>query len=176
MPVQTLLILALLSLVTACGVTDLARRRIPNRFLLLGWCVALPLQVAAGLPAGPLAALGGAATGLLLFLPLYMLRGMAAGDVKLMATVGAFVGPASALHIGLLAWAVGGAMALLVVIVRGQLRPVLANLRELLRPLLLRAAGVPLAPVPLSRPSVGSIPYGLAIAAAVIGFVWTRHG
>ena len=33
-----------------------------------------------------------ALAGLLLFLPFYMLRGMAAGDVKLMAMIGAFVG------------------------------------------------------------------------------------
>lgn len=176
MPVQTLLDLALLLLVGAASLTDLARRRIPNRLLLLGWCVALPLQAAAGLPAGPLLALAGAGCALLLFLPLYLLRGMAAGDVKLMATVGAFVGPDAAFQIALWAWLAGGAMALALVIARGQLRAVLGNLRELLLPVLLRARGVPLAPVAPARPSVGAIPYGVAIALAAAGFVWARHG
>lgn len=174
MPVQPLLDLAMVLLVTAAAVTDLARRRIPNRLLLLGWCAALPLQLAAGVPSGPLAALAGAGCALLLFLPLYLLRGMAAGDVKLMATVGAFVGPAAAFKIALLAWCIGGAMALLLVLARGQGRALLANLHALLRPVLLRAVGVPLAPVPLRRAPVGSIPYGVAIALAAIGFLCTR--
>ncbi len=38
-------------------------------------------------------ALAGLGLGLLIMLPLYMLRALGAGDVKLMAMVGAFLGP-----------------------------------------------------------------------------------
>ena len=38
----------------------------------------------------------GFATGLVLFLPFYALRGMGAGDVKLMAACGLFLGPVAA--------------------------------------------------------------------------------
>jgi prepilin peptidase CpaA len=172
MPVHTCLELSLLVLVVASAVHDLATRRIPNLLLLLAWLLALPLQVAAG-NAGD--CLLGALTGLLLFLPLYLLRGMAAGDVKLMATVGAFADPGVAFEIAILAWCTGGVMALVLVVARGRLRAAWANLRDLLRPLLLRAAGVPLVPVPLARASVGAMPYGVAIAVATLGVLWARH-
>lgn len=173
MPLQTVIELALLALVAAAGVFDLLSRRIPNRLLLLAWAAALPLQAGLGGPA-LLGALGGAAVGLLLFLPLYLLRGMAAGDVKLLATVGAFAGPGATFQIGVLAWCVGGVMALAIIVGRGRVRAALANLRELLLPLWLRVAGLP-APATLSRPSVGDMPYGLAIALATVAVVWARH-
>lgn len=173
MPVQTLLDLALLALVTAAAMRDLLSRKIPNRLLLLGLAVALPLQAALG-AAALLDGVAGAACGLLLFLPLYLLRGMAAGDVKLLATVGAFAGPAATCRIAVLAWCAGGLMALAVVVARGQGRVVLAKLRALLHPLLLRLAGLALAPA-APRPSAGGLPYGLAIALATIGVLGARH-
>lgn len=172
MPVQVLLDVSLLAVVTLAAIYDLARRRIPNRLLLVAWAVLLPLRMAGGEVAD---ALAGAACGLLLFLPLYLLRGMAAGDVKLLATVGAFTGAAVAFQIGILSWCVGGVMALLMIIVRGQVRAVLANLRDLLRPLLMRLVGIPAVSVPMSRPSVGNMPFGLAIAVATIAFLWGRY-
>ncbi|MGZ5199226.1 MAG: A24 family peptidase [Telluria sp.] len=174
MPIQTTLDMSLLVLVTLAGVHDLLSRRIPNHLLLVALAAALPLQAAAGAP-GLLDGLAGAACGLLLFLPLYLLRGMAAGDVKLLATVGAFAGPAAVFQIGITAWCIGGVMALAMIICRGQVRTVLANLRDLLRPLLMRLAGLPAVPLALARPSVGSMPYGLAIALATIVYVWGRH-
>jgi prepilin peptidase CpaA len=172
MPVHTCLELFLLVLVVASAVHDLATRRIPNVLLLLAWLVALPLQVAAG---NVVDSLLGALTGLLLFLPLYLLRGMAAGDVKLMATVGAFADPAVTFEIAILTWCVGGVMALVMLVALGRMKAAWANIRDLLYPLLLRMAGVPAAPVPLTRPSVGSMPYGLAIAVATLGVLWTSH-
>jgi hypothetical protein len=47
---------------------------------------------------------------------LYLLRGMAAGDVKLMAMVGAFAGPLPALQIGRAGGAGGGVIALLMLL------------------------------------------------------------
>ncbi|TFW31664.1 prepilin peptidase, partial [Massilia horti] len=126
----------------------------------------------------PLAALGasllGALAGLLMFLPLYALGGTAAGDVKLMATVGAFVGAAGAFEISVLSWCAGGVMGLAIVLVKGRLRPALANVLALLRPLWQRARGIPAVPEPLPAPSVGTMPYGLAIAVATL-FALVRH-
>lgn len=170
MPVHSCLELTMLVLVVAAAVTDLATRRIPNLMLLAALLVALPLKAAAGeLADGAL----GWLTGLLLFLPLYLLRGMAAGDVKLMATVGAFAGPAATIQIGVLAWCWGGLMALVLVAARGRLAAAWANLRTLAYGWLLRAAGVPAVPEP--GPSVGSIPYGVAIALATLTVAWSNH-
>jgi prepilin peptidase CpaA len=55
--------------------------------------------------------LAGLATGLGLFLVLYVFAGIGAGDVKLMGAVGAIVGPYGALLSGALAILVGGAYA-----------------------------------------------------------------
>lgn len=177
MPVQPWLDLSLLLLVVSAAVSDLATRRIPNRLLLAGLMWALGLQLLARAPgAALLAGLAGAATGLLVFLPLYLLRGMAAGDVKLMATVGAFAGPFDALQIAVLAWCVGGVMGLLIIVSKGRLRAAASNVADLLRPLLMRVAGMPAAAEPMRHASVGSMPYGLAIAVGALLMLAARHG
>lgn len=172
--------LALLALVVLAAATDLARRRIPNRLLLAGLLAAAALHLAGAAPAGALlAGLGGAATGLLLFLPLYCARGMAAGDVKLLAAVGAFTGPYAVLQIALFTVCAGGLMALAVVVARGRLRALLVNVGCLLRPWLMRLAGMPALAEPMPAPSVGSIPYGVAIAlgtALFVGRHWIAPG
>jgi prepilin peptidase CpaA len=177
MTVQPYLDVSLLLLVVIAAVNDLASRRIPNRLLLVGWLCALPLHLMSAAPSGALAsALGGAVAGFMIFLPLYLLRGMAAGDVKLMASVGLFVGPLSAFHIAILSWCAGGIMALLIIVFKGRLRAAFANIRDLLRPLLLRTAGLPVVTQPMRQPSVGSMPYGLAIAVGTIVWLTSRAG
>jgi prepilin peptidase CpaA len=176
MPVQPYLELSLLLLVTAAAINDLVSRRIPNRLLLVGWLLALPLHALSAAPATALlSSLGGAFVGLVLFLPLYLLRATAAGDVKLMATVGAFADPAAAFETAILTWCVGGLMALVLLLARGRLAVAFANLRELLRPLLWRLAGAPAMPVALPGPSVGDMPYGLAIGVATLAVHWSRY-
>lgn len=155
----------LLLLVVAAAINDLSNRRIPNLLLLGGLAGALVLHAVSPAPgAALLASLGGLLTGLLVFIPFYLLRGMAAGDVKMMATVGAFTGPALALDIAVVAWCAGGVMALAIIVCRGRVRQTLANLRNILRPALLRLPAAPMTP----QASAGSMPYGLAIAASTI--------
>lgn len=168
----------LLLMVTAAALKDLESRRIPNRLLAAGLAGALVLHLLSPQPvAGLLAWLGGAAAGLAMFLPFYLVRGMAAGDVKMMAVVGAFAGPGDALRIAVLAWCAGGVMALAVLVFKGRLRMALANLWAILRPTLLR---LPRAPLPAigsagGRPSAGAIPYGVAIAAGTIALLVRRY-
>ena len=177
MPGQTILEVVLLALVTAAAVVDLARRRIPNMLLLTGWGAALPLHLLAP-EAGTalLGALTGALCGLLVFLPLYLLRGMAAGDVKLMATVGLFVGPYDALQVAVITCCVGGVMALAIILGKGRVRHAFANVGGMLRPLWMRARGIPAAAEPMRHASVGNMPYGLAIAVATMVLLYMRHG
>ena len=74
-------------------------------------------------------------TGLLVFLPLYMLRGMAAGDVKLMATVGLpSCRAGEAFEVAVMTVCAGGVMALVVVVWNRRLRDAGANVLSLLRP------------------------------------------
>jgi prepilin peptidase CpaA len=165
MPIESYREAAVFLLVCSAAVNDLATRRIPNRLLLVGLACAFAVSLAAPAPGSALlAALGGLATGLAMLLPFYLLRGMAAGDVKLRAVVGAFVGLDDVLCIVVLTWCVGGAMALGVVVLRGRVRLAAGNLGRMLLGLgVARAGGQSL---PLQ--SAGSIPYGVAIAAGTI--------
>jgi prepilin peptidase CpaA len=166
----------LLLLVTAAAIKDLESRRIPNSLLLAGVLGALLLHLLSPQPVTALlSALGGCATGLALLLPFYLLRGMAAGDVKMMAAVGVFTGAGDALRIAILAWCAGGVMVLVVLIVRGRVRLALANLWAMLLPILLRLQRLP-SPDNSGRPSAGSIPYGVAIAAGTIVHLVGRYG
>ncbi len=167
----------MLCFVAAAAATDLAARKIPNRLVLAGLGAALALRLWPGAGLDPLDWLGGALTGFLLFLPLYLLRGMAAGDVKLMAMVGAFCGPALALRIGGASCLIGGVMGLCIVLYRGRFLLAVANIRMLLSLWMLRAAGAPLA-APRLAPgaSVGGMPYGVAIALGTLLLLWRRHG
>ena len=167
--------LLLLVFVTAAAVSDLVRRKIPNRLVLAGIAVALMLHLWLSPQRLPLDWLGGMATGFLLFLPLYALRGMAAGDVKLIAMVGAFAGPWPVLQICFATFVLGGLMAVLMITYQGKWRACLGNLRQLLWPMIARMAGIPLAPAALgSAASVGNMPYGLAIALGCLA-VQGRH-
>jgi len=86
---------SLLLLLCAAAWHDLRSRRIPNALVYPGTAAGFLLnsllsQGMGGL--GALDSLAGLGAGLLLLLPLYLLRAMGAGDVKLMAMAGAFLG------------------------------------------------------------------------------------
>ncbi|MES2151432.1 MAG: prepilin peptidase [Pseudomonadota bacterium] len=173
---QTALKVCLVVLLLAAGGLDLAVRKIPNRLLLAGLLCAALLHLASATPGSQLASGAlGFGVGLLVFLPLYSLRGMAAGDVKLMATVGAFTGPGQAFEIALATFCIGGLMALGLVLARRRTRAAVANLGALLRPLIWRMLGMPLTGEP-PGPSVGSMPYGVAIALGTWLMLCLRHG
>lgn len=174
MPTEQYREVALLLLVSIAAVNDLATRRIPNRLLLAGLGTALVLDLLSLQPGLALrTACLGLCVGLALFLPFYMVRGMAAGDVKMMAVVGAFVGPGDAFAIALLTWCVGGVMALLLVALRGRLRLALGNLGRMLAGMVMPGAR---AAVTEPQESAGSMPYGAAIAVGTIAVLVRHYG
>jgi prepilin peptidase CpaA len=120
----------LIALVLAACLQDLSSRKIPNRIVSCGLSCAGVLHLASGTPLAFITSgMAGAAVGLLVFLPLYFLRGMAAGDVKLMAMVGAFTGPMLAFEIALATFFAGGVMAVAMVIGQGSWRQHAVNQR-----------------------------------------------
>jgi prepilin peptidase CpaA len=164
----------LLLMVSIAAVNDLATRRIPNRLLLAGLAGALSLHALSAEPgAALLSAFGGMLLGLAIFLPFYLVRGMAAGDVKLMGVIGFFTGPAEAFQIAIFTWCAGGVMALLLILMRSRLRLALVNIGYLLSGFLV--PGKKLAGTALPQ-SVGSMPYGLAIASGTIVVLVTQYG
>ncbi|CAJ91868.1 Flp pilus assembly protein, peptidase CpaA [Cupriavidus necator] len=157
---------ATIGIVLTAAAIDLDRRRIPNWLTFGAWIAALPLMATIhGPAAGSLAWLYGWTVGLVLFLPFYLMRGMAAGDVKLMAAVGAWLGGSMALKIALATCVIGGAWALVQVLATGQGRSTLARVGHMLIAALVPGSR----PVqPQAEASAGSLPYGVAIAAGTL--------
>ncbi len=98
----------LLLTVLAAAWTDLRSWRIPNQLLAPSAAAALMLSAFAPGGQGLTASLLGGLVGLMVFMPLYLLKGMAAGDVKLMGVVGLYSGAALTLDIALLTALIGG--------------------------------------------------------------------
>src|SRR5215203_1405703 len=90
------------TLITAIS-TDLTWSRIPNWLTFSAAATALAAHIWIGGTSGALFSLLGLGAGLGLFLILYVTGSVGAGDVKLMGTVGALVGPYGAIISGLLA-------------------------------------------------------------------------
>ncbi|WP_321817485.1 MULTISPECIES: prepilin peptidase [unclassified Paraburkholderia] len=164
------LCVACLAIVTAS--TDLVARRIPNRIVLGGLIVALLAQVCLlGALRGGVVWIEGALAGFALLLPFYLVRGMAAGDVKLMMTIGAWVGPAFALHIVLVALLIGGVWSIAVIVKHGKLRDLMLLVLRGCARWLPGIAGISAASH--AQPaSLGTLPYGVAIASATIGVLF----
>lgn len=167
--------LVLLAMLLAASVFDVAARRIPNLLVLAGLLAAFALHLA-NAPASALLTvyLSGLAVGLLLFLPLYVCRAMAAGDVKLMAAVGAFTGPELAFHISLATYCVGGVLALVIVLASGRGRDALTNVCAVMRPVFMRLRGIPAVKEPMPLASVGGMPYAVAITVGTVLVLWLR--
>ncbi|ABB06248.1 A24 family peptidase [Burkholderia lata] len=160
-------------LAVAAASTDIATRRIPNRLVLLGLAGALVSQcMLHGVLAGVLGWLAGAATGFALLLPFYLLRGMAAGDVKLMLAIGAWVGAEMTFYIVLATFLAGGIGAIAYALLRGRMRQMWANVRALIARRRSQGASDEAAGSPVEIASVGTLPYGVAIAAGTLGMLF----
>jgi prepilin peptidase CpaA len=81
---------------------DIRSQRIPNALVLLLWGSGLLIQTLLGPGVGH--ALLGWGVAMMIFLPAHLLWGMGAGDVKLMAGVGVFLGPEGVFWASLLSW------------------------------------------------------------------------
>src|SRR5258707_15364727 len=93
------------------GWVDFRTRKIPNWLTVPALLLGIGMHiVVAGWP-GAKTSLEGAGLALVLLLPLVLLRGLGAGDWKLMGAVGAFLGPAMFLFVMLGSILVSGIMA-----------------------------------------------------------------
>ena len=157
---QSQLNAALILFVVCVAIIDLRTHSIPNLLCAVAAIVGLASQLWIHGDDGLWSALGGAAVGLAVFLPFYVLRAFGAGDVKAMATVGIFLGMHTtmlAVSMTLIAGAVLGAAMLL-------LKPAAASAT------LYRLMALLISPIASMRGSRQAttqslrFPYGVAIA------------
>ncbi len=173
---QTSLDLVLIAILLFACAFDLRQRRIPNRLLAVGLLGATILHLSSASASALLTTLvAGFALGLVMFLPLYLLGGMAAGDVKLMATVGAFLGPSLVFQASLATYCCGGVLALSIVLYRRRGRAALANVFALLLPVMMLGKAPRQERAAASAASVGGMPYAVAITCGTGIVLWLRH-
>ena len=162
---------AVVVLSLAACVFDVRTGRIPNllTFAAAGLGLAFHLTVHGAAGAG--SSLAGLGIGGVLFFPLFALGGLGAGDVKLMAALGAWLGPAGAAWTALYAALAGGVMAVVVALAGGYLRTAFANVWTLLG--FWRLAGIrPLEGLTLRTSRSPRLPYALPITAGLFATLW----
>jgi prepilin peptidase CpaA len=156
-----------LLLASACA-SDLRFRRIPNR-LVAAIAMGGVVYTLATLP--PLVALthmlGGGALGLALWLPFWGMRVLGAGDVKLAAAAGVWLGVVGVLEAALVGAAVGGVLAFWALARHGGVTAGAARFGAWM--VASRATGTIL---PELTPKERRIPYGIAIAAGALAAAW----
>jgi prepilin peptidase CpaA len=119
------------SVIAAAGalstVIDLRVRRIPNALTGAIAVAGLVAAAAARGPVTPLQAMAGFAIGLVIMLPGHAIGATGAGDVKLFAAIGTWLGPQATLLAFLYTALAGGALAVLVSLRRRILHDTLAR-------------------------------------------------
>jgi prepilin peptidase CpaA len=110
------------------------------------------------------------------FMPLYLLKGMAAGDVKLAMVVGGIVGSAAWMPVAVCIYLVGGVLAMGVVLMQKRGMQLIRNVNAILF-FRLHHTHIQLGMEDGTDGinSVGRMPYALAIAIGTLMGVYTQH-
>jgi prepilin peptidase CpaA len=156
-------------LVIAAAATDLRSRRIPNWLTLAGVCAGLLVNWTLSGWAGLRTSLSGMMLGFGVYFVLYLLRAMGAGDVKLMAAVGAIVGPADWFAIFIATAIAGGVLAVVLMVHSGRVFQTLQNTFFIVGELVhLRAPFTRRKDLDVKNPNALRMPHGVAIAAGTV--------
>jgi prepilin peptidase CpaA len=164
---------AALGVALAGCVADIKSRRIPNVLTFGAAAGALGFALVTGGLVGLGWSAAGWAVGAALFLPFFALGGLGGGDVKLVAALGAWLGPGPAVWLVLWSALAGGPLALVVALSRGYAKQAVGNLWGLLT--YWRVAGIrphpglTLESAPANAPR---LPYALPIAAGLVVTLW----
>lgn len=149
----------------AGGWMDWRSRRIPNWLTVSGFAAGIAVNAVLGGGPGALSALAGAGLALVVLLPFVFLRGLGAGDWKLMGALGAFLGVQGIIVVLFATILVNGLMAVLQISREKRWAVTLQNIRQLV--LGFMYLGVrPNPVVTLDNPQLSKLPFGVAAAFA----------
>lgn len=154
-------------LMVSAAVGDIRRRRIPNA--LATAIAVLGLAYSSLMPpsfGGALRGIEGLMTGLVCWLPFYAFGWLGAGDVKLAAAAGAWLGPARSIEGSLIAALLGAVLAVLWMVRARGVRSTVETLG-----IATTLPGV-LADAPGSNTKARSLPYGVSMAAGALFSAW----
>lgn len=176
-PIVNQVILVALALIAA--LYDVWFRRIPNWLSLSGVLLGIGLNAFLALDGlrwydgyNWRSALAGLGLAFLIYFPLYLLRGMGAGDVKLMAAVGALVGPVNWFGIFVLGNIFGGIAAVFILLTHGRFRRTFSNVGYMLFELIhFRPPYLRKEELDVKNPKAVTMPHGVAIAIGCGAFL-----
>jgi prepilin peptidase CpaA len=170
--VPAALAIPLAALVIIAAAFDFRTRKIPNWLCATGVLTGFACQISLFQWAGARDAALGAGLALLVYLPLFALRAVGGGDVKLMAAVGSLAGPKSWIAIFLITAIAGGAIALVMIAVNGRTARTLRNVGILLTELAhFRAPHLVEQELDVTSDQGLRLPHGCTIAAGTLLYV-----
>src|SRR6266436_2325894 len=154
------------------GGLDWRYRRIPNWLTVPGLVAGIAVNtLASGWP-GAKSSLLGAGLGLLLLLPLVLVKALGGGDWKLTGSLGACLGPTRLIAVLMGTIFVAGVMAIGLIIYKGRVQESARNMWQMLIAFL--TFHLPGHEVSLDNPNAAKIPFGVSVAVTVILF-GVRH-
>ncbi len=164
----------LAAIATLAAVSDLRTRTIPNWVTVGGLAAAVLGQcILSGWAGGGRSAALGFGVAMLVYLPLFLLRAMGGGDLKLMAALGAAAGAQNWFAIFLITSILGGPIALVTIVMSGRLGKTVRNIGAILSQL--ARFGAPHRANPeldVAHPESVGLPHGAVIALGVAAFLF----
>jgi prepilin peptidase CpaA len=160
-------------LLTMACITDLRTRRIPNVLTVSAVIAALLFHLITGGWSAAGWSVAGCLLGAALFFPMFALRGMGAGDVKLLAAIGAWLGPGQVAMVAIMTSIAGGVIGVLVALGHGYLKTAVSNIWLLL--MSWRVTGVkPVESVTLQGTRGPRLAYAFPIAIGTVVTLWLK--
>lgn len=162
-----------IAVLALASISDIRTRRIPNYLSVALVITSLSVYFWSSGIDGLLFSLKGTGLGfIILFVP-YLFGGMGAGDVKLMAGVGAAVGPEQVLLALLFTALLGGVLAIIIILAGNTLRETFKNFFTSAW-LTLSGAGITSLKAGLEHKKKTKVPYGFVIACGTVASMLWR--
>jgi len=162
-----------LGLAVWAGWLDWRSRRIPNWLTVPALGAGLAVNALAWIWAGTKQALEGAGLGLAILLPFVLLRGLGAGDWKLMGALGAWLGPSRLIVVLFGTVFIAGVMAIVQMVRHRRVKETLQHLGILLGIMATFGVWGQRHNLTLDNPALMRLPFGVAAAASTVLFFGT---
>jgi prepilin peptidase CpaA len=163
-------------LVTVAAAYDIRYRRIPNWLVLAGIIAGFAFNSYSDGLSGLGRAAAGLGLGFILYFPLYILRARGAGDVKIMAAVGAIIGPGNCFWVFLLTAVLGGLIALILLLFQGRVRHTFFNVAWIMKDIIsLRAPYKSNEELDVTTTKGMRLPHGAMIATGATALLVMLH-
>ncbi len=156
------------------GWLDWRFRRIPNWLTVSGFFLGLGVNGVLSGWNGIKSGLEGAGIAVAVLLIPVILRGIGAGDLKLMIALGAFLGPWKFINVLFVSIFIAGFMAEIEIVRRRRVKETFRNLAVLIRAFVTFGMGARESLVTLDDPGSLRLPFGVAIALAMVLVVFAK--